>query len=270
MQFLKNLGGRLKRVVSNRKVQGVALIGTVAMVAVGGGVSGAVAAGVVQPSANTVGPTQIQTGGVWGGDVHDNTLAEPKLGADFRNKVNGTVKTANDAKAAAAKAQADATKALEQGGTPGKDGKDGLPGTNGKDGKDGVDGKNGTNGTDGKDGADSLLGAYYSVGFYDKGDTNEGAIATVGCKLETDTAISGGVQVIDPSKNTPVSSSFPGRMDWTTNTPKANRLDGWIVQFGGNAGAVADKAPLKVKIWALCVPKLVVPVVQTYTQSTDG
>ena len=26
-----------------------------------------------------------------------------------------------------------------------------------------------------------------------------------------------------------VSSSFPGRMDWSTDTPKADRLDGWIV-----------------------------------------
>ena len=59
--------------------------------------------------------------------------------------------------------------------------------------------------------------------------------------------ISGGVQVLGIGGNqgeidaansriTPlVSSSFPGRMDWTTNSPKPNRLDGWIVQFGGNA-----------------------------------
>jgi hypothetical protein len=68
------------------------------------------------------------------------------------------------------------------------------------------------------------------------------------------------------SRNTPVSSSFPGRMDWSTNTPKQDRLDGWIVQFGGNAGATSDKAPEKVKVWALCVPGANIPVKQTFQQ----
>jgi hypothetical protein len=112
-----------------------------------------------------------------------------------------------------------------------------------------------------------LTGAYYSVAYYDKGDTNAGAIATVACKKTTDSAISGGAQVLGldataNSRNTPVSSSFPGRMDWSTNTPLPNRLDGWIVQFAG--GAIA---PEKVKVWALCVPGLVLPVEQTYVQS---
>jgi len=119
----------------------------------------------------------------------------------------------------------------------------------------------------GPKGDNGLAGAYYSVAYYDVGDTNASAIATVACKNETDTAISGGVQVLGldagaNSRNTPVSSSFPGRMDWTTNSPKANRLDGWIVQFGGT-----DNAPEKTKIWALCVPNLDLPVVQTYTES---
>lgn len=121
---------------------------------------------------------------------------------------------------------------------------------------------------------DTLTGAYYSVAFYDKGDTNAGAIATVACKKVTDTAISGGAQTLvdatSLARNTPVSSSFPGRMDWTTNLPKADRLDGWVVQFGGNAGATSDSPPLKVKVWALCVPGLSLPVTQTYLQSTDG
>jgi hypothetical protein len=58
-------------------------------------------------------------------------------------------------------------------------------------------------------------------------------------------------------------------MDWSlaTPAPKPNRLDGWIVQFGGNAGATADKAPEKVKVWALCVPSTTIPVEVTYTQS---
>jgi len=127
-------------------------------------------------------------------------------------------------------------------------------------------------GKHGKDGKDGLSDAYYAVAFYNAGDTNAGAIATVACKSTTDTALAGGVQVLGldadaNSRNTPVSSSFPGRMDWSTNTPKADRTDGWIVQFGGNAGATSDKAPEKVKVWALCVPGVHVPVVETYTQA---
>ena len=136
----------------------------------------------------------------------------------------------------------------------------------GKDGKNGVDGSNGQDGRDGKPGDSYLKGAYYAVAYYDVGDTNAGAIATVACKSQADTAISGGVQVL--GANTPVSSSFPGRMDWTTNTPKAGRLDGWIIQFGGNAGPVSDKDPLTEKVWALCVPGLELPVTTTFTQSS--
>jgi hypothetical protein len=115
-------------------------------------------------------------------------------------------------------------------------------------------------------------GAYYSVANYNAGDTNAGAIATVACSAETDVAVSGGVQVLGldagaNSRNTPVSSSFPGRMDWTTNTPRDNRLDGWIVQFGGNAGTTSDKAPEKVQVWALCVPHADIPVVETWRQN---
>src|SRR4051794_5187433 len=91
----------------------------------------------------------------------------------------------------------------------------------------------GDQGAPGKDGKDALLAAYYSVAYYDAGNTNQGAIATVACKAQTDVAISGGVQVLglDTDRDTPVSSSFPGRMDWSTNAPKTGRLDGWIVQF---------------------------------------
>ena len=84
-------------------------------------------------------------------------------------------------------------------------------------------------------------------------------------------AISGGVQVLGldagaNARNTPVSSSFPGRMDWTTNAPRPGRLDGWVIQFGGNAGATSDVSPEKAKIWALCVPGAQIPVEQTFTQ----
>jgi|1185.fasta_scaffold150557_2 hypothetical protein len=128
-------------------------------------------------------------------------------------------------------------------------------------------------GKDGKDGKDGLAGAFYATAYYNAGDTNAGAIATVACDPTSTafTAIAGGVQVtgLDAganARNTPVSSSFPGRMDWNTNTPRADRLDGWIVQFGGNAGAASDKAPEKVKVWALCVPNTNIPVHQTFSQ----
>jgi hypothetical protein len=131
----------------------------------------------------------------------------------------------------------------------------------------------GLKGKDGKDGKDGLAGAFYATAYYNAGDTNAGAIATVACDATSTafTAIAGGVQVtgLDAganARNTPVSSSFPGRMDWDTNTPKANRLDGWIVQFGGNAGATSDKDPQKVKVWALCVPNTSIPVRQTFSQ----
>ena len=118
-----------------------------------------------------------------------------------------------------------------------------------------------------------LKGAFYATAFYNAGDTNAGAIASVACDAEkTDyVAISGGVQVLGlgegaNSRNTPVSSSFPGRMDWAAGAPKPNRLDGWIVQFGGNAGATSDKDPERIKVWALCLPGESIPVSQTYQQ----
>jgi hypothetical protein len=148
-------------------------------------------------------------------------------------------------------------------------GERGAPGPAGAPGEQGEQGEKGPQGPKGDTG---LEDAYYSVAFYNAGDTNAGAVATVACKAQTDTAISGGVQVLGldegaNARNTPVSSSFPGRMDWSTNMPRPGRLDGWIVQFGGNAGAVSDVAPEKAKVWALCVPGLEVPVEQTFTQA---
>ena len=128
-------------------------------------------------------------------------------------------------------------------------------------------------GPKGDKGDSGLTGAFYATAFYNAGNTNAGAIASVACDAEkTDyVAISGGVQVLGlgegaNSRNTPVSSSFPGRMDWAAGAPKPDRLDGWIVQFGGNAGATSDKDPEKIKIWALCVPGASIPVNQTFQQ----
>lgn len=156
-------------------------------------------------------------------------------------------------------------------GDRGDRGAKGDTGARGATGATGPAGVNGTNGTNGAAGDSYLKGAYYSVAHYDVGDTNQGAIATVACSHPTDTAISGGISIDSFSNNTPVSESFPGREDWDgaddisgtadDNTPIPGRLDGWIVRFAGTT------PPLAVKIWALCVPGLNVPVITTFTES---
>lgn len=132
-----------------------------------------------------------------------------------------------------------------------------------------------TPGKTGPQGPSGLAGAYYSVAKYDAGDTNGGAVATVACSSPTDVAISGGVQTLALGSNglkdnVPVSSSFPGRMDWTTNTPKPGDLSGWIVQFGGNSGATSLGDPKYVDIYALCVPGADIPVDTTYSESSGS
>jgi hypothetical protein len=147
----------------------------------------------------------------------------------------------------------------------------GAKGDTGSVGPAGPQGDVGPAGPKGDVGSNGMLGAYYAVANYNAGDTNAGAVATVACSNVTDVAISGGVQTLGLDgtpldNNTPVSSSFPGRMDWSTNTPREDRLDGWIVQFGGNAGPVSDNSPLRVKVYALCLPGQTIPVVETFTQ----
>jgi hypothetical protein len=128
---------------------------------------------------------------------------------------------------------------------------------------DKLQGQTGPVGPAGPVGKTGLTGVYYAQAKYDVGDTNAGAIATVACSAPTDVAISGGVQTIGADgTNAAVGNSFPGRMNWATNTPLPNRLDGWIVQFD------AGQPPLKTTIWALCVPGATIPVVNTFTQSS--
>lgn len=147
--------------------------------------------------------------------------------------------------------------------TNGVNGAQGPVGPKGATGEQGSKGDIGATGAKGATGDAVMDGAYYAIAYYDVGDTNGGAIASVGCKAETDTAISGGTSTDDYTKTVPVGVSFPGRMDWSTNTPKPNRLDGWVVQFASQTG----KAPEKVKVWALCLPGLSVPTETTYTES---
>lgn len=146
-------------------------------------------------------------------------------------------------------------------------------GDTGATGLVGPQGNVGPAGPQGATGDAFMAGAYWSIANYDVGNTNAGAIATAACK-NGDTAINGGVQTLGldsgaNSRNTPVSSSFAGRMDWSTFTPFPGRLDGWVIQFGGNAGTTSDKAPEKVKVSALCVPGMLPVIEETYTQSND-
>jgi hypothetical protein len=157
-------------------------------------------------------------------------------------------------------------------GATGARGPAGPAGIKGATGAQGPAGAGGATGPAGPAGASGLAGAYYSVAKYNVGDTNGGAIATVACKSTTDVAISGGVQTLalgtnGIGNNVPVSSSFPGRMDWSTNTPIPGDLNGWIVQFGGNSSATSLGNPAYVDIYALCVPGADIPVDTTYTES---
>jgi hypothetical protein len=215
-----------------RNVAAVSIAATISAVAIG--MAGAHAAGSV------FGSDSIRDDSIRSVDVKDGTLLAKDLSST-------------------------ATKELR-----GQAGAQGLPGPQGLQGEKGPQGPKGDSG---------LVNAFYATAYYNAGDTNAGAIATVACNSDSSdfTAIAGGVQVLGldagaNDRNTPVSSSFPGRMHWSEPSdprdyPKANRLDGWIVQFGGNAGAVSDKDPEKVMVYALCVPGTDIPVKQTYTEN---
>lgn len=117
----------------------------------------------------------------------------------------------------------------------------------------------------------ALDGTVYRIAHY-TGGANGGAIASVAC-ADTDAAsqqyiaVSGGVQVINADgdhtfsndKNPAVADSFPGRMDYSDNTPKPHRLDGWIVRLGDTTNQGADQ----INIWAVCVPRPAGVQVQT-------
>jgi len=121
----------------------------------------------------------------------------------------------------------------------------------------------GPKGADGKDGAkgepgNALVGATYRTMTYTNGG---GGSATVACDddptvSQTYTAIAGGVQggnVDTQDDGFVVNSSFPGRMDWDTGTPRPGRLDGWIVLGNGQHTSTLT-------VWALCVPNTSITV----------
>ena len=84
-----------------------------------------------------------------------------------------------------------------------------------------------------------------------------GAIATVACSLDK-VAVGGGYRFTSDqfgagfnsqavSDGSGVVASFPGRMDWSTNTVKPNNNTGWIVQ-------VNDKVNLAdMTMYVICV-----------------
>lgn len=116
-------------------------------------------------------------------------------------------------------------------------------------------GINGTNGTNGRDG---LEGAVYRVEWYKNGGGGDATVACADSESESQkyTAIAGGVQAGHTGSNDfAVTASYPGRMDWSTGTPKEGRLDGWIVLGNG-------KYTENLKVWALCVPTNQIPVEQ--------
>jgi len=130
-------------------------------------------------------------------------------------------------------------------------------------------GERGATGPQGPTGpAASMTGAVLRYNYYPSPGIQPGGIATVECGdsdavSETYTAISGGVALgtdgngfPDPadlasaSQSIPLAASFPGVMDWNTNSPVQGRLDGWIVQ----AQVGYDASDTSATVWALCVP----------------
>lgn len=180
---------------------------------------------------------------------------------------NGTIKLADlhSSVKAAIKGASHTSGAQGPEGAQGAQGPAGPQGAAGAKGDTGATGTPGPTGKDGKDGISGLVTRHYD---YIKDDPDgypgagSGGIATVACDddpavSQTKVAIGGGVQFLNVGRNagtlqnayvgdTHITDSFPGRMDWNTNTPKANRLDGWIVRL--NTTPSVD-----MRVWVTCV-----------------
>jgi len=164
---------------------------------------------------------------------------------------NGTI-AASDLSSAARKAL------KGQQGWKGETGATGAQGPQGPKGDPGAQGPHGPAGVSGyevktwrysKDDANSDMGpGYVGVG--------SGAIATVACSPGK-VALGGGYRFTsagDNGFNSPaisdgsgVVASFPGRMDWDTNTVKPNNNTGWIVQVNNKVN-LADMT-----MYVICV-----------------
>lgn len=111
-------------------------------------------------------------------------------------------------------------------------------------------------------GQQAPAGTVYRVAHYANGAGGT-AVGTVAC-ADTNhrsmkyVAIAGGMQIIDADGDktfsndnaVAVADSFPGRMDWNTNSPKEGRLDGWVIRWGNAAESAAQ-----VNVWAICMKK---------------
>jgi len=160
---------------------------------------------------------------------------------------NGTIKLA-DIHASAKSALKGKNGATGAQGPVGARGAQGSVGPQGATGAKGDTGATGAPGKDGKNGLSGLVTRHYDyIQSSDYPGAGSGGIATVACDddpavSQTKVAIGGGVQFLNIGRNangldnayvgeTHITDSFPGRMDWDSNTPKPNRLDGWIVRL---------------------------------------
>ena len=152
-------------------------------------------------------------------------------------------------------------------GATGAQGSKGDTGATGATGPTGATGAIGATGARGPQGLVGISGYEVSTWRYSKDDANSdsgpgytgvggGAIATVACSPGK-VALSGGYRFTSEGDNgfnsqalsdgSGVIASFPGRMDWSTNTVKPNDNSGWIVQ-------VNDKVNLAdMTLYAVCV-----------------
>jgi len=158
-------------------------------------------------------------------------------------------------------------------GVNGRDGSNGGNGVNGKDGARGPQGIQGLPGLNGKDGHDGVSGYEVRTFDYIKGighrdgmpgmdagysGVGGGAPATVVCSSPDKVAIAGGYWIRDgadermdqnfaaTSNGAGVIASFPGRMNWDTNSPRPGVNSGWIVRFNAYA-------PTDVTLYVVCI-----------------
>ena len=178
----------------------------------------------------------------------------------------GAIKLAhlNPSAKAALKGERGATGAQGPVGAQGPQGPVGPQGVTGAKGDKGATGAPGAKGDKGdKGGFSGLVTRHYDyIKDADYPGAGSGGIATVACDndpavSQTMVAIGGGVQFLDVGRSvgtlqnayvgeTHITDSFPGRMNWDTNTPKPNRLDGWIVRL--NTTPSVD-----MRVWVTCV-----------------
>jgi len=190
-----------------------------------GGVGGAVASGLLTSQ-------DIQNGTIRSVDVHDGTLGLRDMNTYTQNQIQQRGPRGRR-------------------GVEGPQGTQGPKGDTGPQGPTGAPGLNGRNGVSGyevdtwnytKDGSSDMGASYPGVG--------GGAIATVACTTGKE-ALGGGYWFKSEGDNgfhsaavsdgSGVIASFPGRMDWNTNTVKPGDISGWIVQVNDSVN-LADMA----------------------------